>query len=155
MNKSMIACPECGNHIDVNEILKHQLQEEFKSKLENVKSRLIKDQDSKIKSIIDAKKLDFKKEIEKENEDRINEMEQELSQKSEKLKSLNKKEGEILRLKRDFNLLKEQSDIEAKKKVNEALESEYDRLSNLANCKSQMKIKELEKKLEDQIDLTQ
>ena len=155
MNKSMIACPECGNHIDVNEILKHQLQEEFKSKLENIKSRLIMDQDSKIKSIIDAKKLDFKKEIEKENEDRINEMEQELSQKSEKLKSLNKKEGEILRLKRDFNLLKEQSDIEAKKKVNEALESEYDRLSNLANSKSQMKIKELEKKLEDQIDLTQ
>ena len=90
MNKSMIACPECGNHIDVNEILKHQLQEEFKSKLENIKSRLIKDQDSKIKSIIDAKKLDFKKEIEKENEDRINEMEQELSQKSEKLKNLNK-----------------------------------------------------------------
>ena len=34
MNNSMIACPECGNHIDVNEILKHQLQEEFKSKLE-------------------------------------------------------------------------------------------------------------------------
>ena len=33
MNKSMIACPECGNHIDVNEILKHQLQEEFKNKL--------------------------------------------------------------------------------------------------------------------------
>ena len=66
-----------------------------------------------------------------------------------------KKEGEILRLTRKYNLLKEQSDIEAEKKVNKALESEYDRLSNLANSKSQMKIKELEKKLEDQIDLTQ
>ena len=155
MNKSMIACPECGNHIDVNEILKHQLQEEFKSKLEKEKSRLIEEQDSKIKSIIGKKKQDFKKEIEKEIEDRINEMEQELSQKSEKLKSLNKKEGEILRLKREYDLLKEQSEIDAEKKVNQALENEFNRLSNLANSKSQMKIKELEKKLEDQIDLTQ
>ena len=104
MNKSMIACPECGNHIDVNEILKHELQEEFKSKLENIKSRLIKDQDSKIKSIIDAKKLDYKKEIEKENEDRINEMEQELFQKYEKIKNLNKKEKEKIEL--NFVLLK-------------------------------------------------
>lgn len=155
MNKSMIACPECGNHIDVNEILKHKLQEEFKSKLEKEKSRLIEEQDSKIKSIIGKKKQDFKKEIEKEIEDRINEMEQELSQKSEKLKSLNKKEGEILRLKREYDLLKEQSEIDAEKKVNQALENEFNRLSNLANSKSQMKIKELEKKLKDQIDLTQ
>lgn len=155
MNKSMIACPECGNHIDVNEILKHKLQEEFKSKLEKEKSRLIEEQDFKIKSIIGKKKQDFKKEIEKEIEDRINEMEQELSQKSEKLKSLNKKEGEILRLKREYDLLKEQSEIDAEKKVNQALENEFNRLSNLANSKSQMKIKELEKKLKDQIDLTQ
>ena len=155
MKKSMIDCPECGNHIDVNEILKHQLKEEFKSKLEKEKSRLIEEQDSKIKSIVEAKKLNFRKEIEKENEDRINEMEKELSQKSEKLKNLNKKEGEVLRLKREYNLLKEQSEIDAEKKVSQALEKEFNRLSNLANSKSQMKIKELEKKLEDQIDLTQ
>ena len=155
MKKSMIACPECGNHIDVNEILKHQLQEEFKSKLEKEKSRLIEEQDSKIKSLVEAKNLNFRKEIEKENEDRINEMEKELSQKSEKLKNLNKKEGEVLRLKREYNLLKEQSEIDAEKKVSQALEKEFNRLSNLANSKSQMKIKELEKKLEDQIDLTQ
>ena len=82
-------------------------------------------------------------------------MEKELSQKSEKLKNLNKKEGEVLRLKREYNLLKEQSEIDAEKKVSQALEKEFNRLSNLANSKSQMKIKELEKKLEDQIDLTQ
>ena len=68
-------------------------------------------------------------------------MEKELSQKSEKLKNLNKKEGEVLRLKREYNLLKEQSEIDAEKKVSQALEKEFNRLSNLANSKSQMKIK--------------
>ena len=154
MNKSMIACPECGNHIDVNEILKHQIEDQLKSKFDLEKTKLIADQDVKLKFLINQKKVEIKEEVHKENSDRIKEMENELSQKSVQLKELNRKEGEILRLKREQKELKDQSLIEIERKVNLALEKEQERLAELANERSDMQIRTLQKQLEDQKRLT-
>jgi len=155
MNKSMIACPECGNHIDVNEILKHQIEDQLKSKFDLEKTKLIADQDVKLKFLINQKKVEIKEEFHKENSDRIQEMENELSQKSVQLKELNRKEGEILRLKREQKELKDQSLLEIERKVNLALEKEQERLAELANERSDMQIRTLQKQLEDQKRLTQ
>ena len=155
MNRSIIACPECGNHVDVNEILKHQIEDQLKSKYDLEKSKLIADQDAKLKSLIQKSKAKMKEEVHKENSERIKEMENELSQKSIQLKELNRKEGEILRLKREQKEIKEKSLLEVERKVNLALENEQDRLSKLADERSEMHIRTLKKQLEDQKSLTQ
>lgn len=48
MSKSTsIQCPDCGNQIDVNDILKHQLEELVRAEYQEEKSKLLKQQKDK------------------------------------------------------------------------------------------------------------
>ena len=131
MNKSTkINCPDCGSQIDVNKILKHQLEESLRNEFKQKQNALVETQKQRQidfqKQITDfeiekkeSKKL-FEKQIEaerkvvtekiekklknqllSENEDRFKSMQNELAEKSEKVKELFKKEAEIERLKRE------------------------------------------------------
>lgn len=178
-----IECPDCGSKIDVNEILKHQLEENIRSEYKKEAADLIKKQKEKEaalekeKQAFEAKKENeeklFQERLEKErkaaavaiesrlkaklsseNEDRLKAMQKELSEKSDKLKDLFKKEAEIERLKREKNEAEEQAKLNAQKELSKQLQLEREKIKRQAEESSEFKLKELEKQLADQKKLT-
>ena len=184
MNKNTkINCPDCGSQIDVNEILKHQLEaslrNEFKQKqnalVETQKQRQIdfqkqiedfeiekKESKKLFEEKIEAERKIVIRDIEKklknqflsENEDRFKSMQNELAEKSEKVKELFKKEAEIERLKRENEEVQEQAKLSAQKDLNKQLQLEREKIKRQAEEATEFKLKELHKQLEDQKKLT-
>ena len=184
MNKNTkINCPDCGSQIDVNELLKHQLEEslrnEFKQKqvafVETQKQKQIDFQkqiaDFEIEKIKSKKLLEEKIEEERkvvtqsiekklrdqltsENEDRLKSMQNELAEKSEKVKELFKKEAEIERLKRGNEEVREQAKLSAQKDLSKQLQLEKEKIKRQAEEATELRLKELQKQLEDQKKLT-
>ena len=178
-----VNCPDCGSQIDVNEILKHQLEEslrnEFKQKqvafVETQKQRQIdfqkqitdfenekKESEKLFEEQIEAERKLVTEKIEKklknqllsENEDRFKSMQNELAEKSEKVKELFKKEAEIERLKREKDEVQEQAKLSAQKDLSKQLQSEREKIKRQAEEAAEFKLKELQKQLEDQKKLT-
>lgn len=127
--ETQISCPNCGTQIDVNDLLKHQLEDsirkEFKEKEFSIKKELqakeekLKQEkldfeskkkeetenfqnklDTKLKQELKEKERVLKSKLLEENSERIDLLNKELNEKSEKLKELNKSKAEIERLKR-------------------------------------------------------
>ena len=145
-----ISCPCCGEKLNVNDLLKEQLLNELEINLKNEKSEYINNHISRIQK-------QNKKELEQakhEAQDALNEANLEIERKSQKIKELSGAKAEIIRLKQEYKEKDETAELEVQKKIQEALEKEESRLFDLANEKSEFKIKALEKKLEDQISLT-
>ena len=199
--QSSIQCPSCGTSIDVNDILKHQIEDalrkefqqklnaqttewetknealekakedfEFKKKKEN---ELFQDRLEKAKEEVEAKakrekqqfqeKLEVEKKeseknilsalkikLEEENKDRISLMEKELSEKSEKLRELNKMQGEISKLQREKLEMKDLIEAQAQQQLNETLVLEKEKIRKQEEEKNELKIKEYQKQAEDQ-----
>ena len=148
--QSSIQCPNCGTPIDVNDVLKHQLEDsirkEFQQKatIQNKELELKNEQLDKAKAEFEAKKKQenelfaerlererkiaekeisekLKTKLEEENKDRLLLMEKELSEKSEKIRELNKMEGEIAKLQREKLEMKDAIQAEAEKQLNTQL----------------------------------
>ena len=85
MNQNFeISCPCCGTTIDVNKLLKEKLLSELKVSLKSEENTFIRNQITKAE-------LDAHKKIEElmlENENNINEINNELNQKSKEIKRL-------------------------------------------------------------------
>ncbi|MCC9071006.1 DUF2130 domain-containing protein [Flavobacterium sp. F-65] len=177
--QSSIQCPNCGTIIDVNDILKHQLEDsirkEFQQKAtaQTKELELKNEQFEKAKTEFEAKKkqenelfaerLDREKKVaekeiteklktklDEENKDRLLSMEKELSEKSEKLRELNKMEGEIAKLQREKLEMKEAIEAESQKQLNAALVLERDKIRKQEEEKNELKIKEYQKQSDDQ-----
>ncbi|WP_409416113.1 DUF2130 domain-containing protein [Flavobacterium sp. PS2] len=177
--QSSIQCPNCGTTIDVNDILKHQLEDsirkEFQQKAtaQSKELELKNEQFEKAKAEFEAKKkqenelfterLDREKKIaekeiteklktklNEENKDRLLSMEKELSEKSEKLRELNKMEGEIAKLQREKLEIKEAIEAESQKQLNATLVLERDKIRKQEEEKNELKIKEYQKQSDDQ-----
>ncbi len=182
--QTTIQCPDCGSDIDVNDILKHQLEAAIRGEFQQKQAALIKAQKDREIALENAQK-DFeakkqrenelfknrlnkerkdlqvaieqklKKDIEEANRERLKSMETELSDKSEKLKDLFKKEAEIEKLKREKEEVGEKAKLEAQKELSAQLKSEKEKIKRLAEESNELKIKELQKQLEDQKKLTE
>ena len=168
-----IECPNCGYEIDVNEILYHQLDEELKKKYndELAKERknyegkerqleALRDKFEKEKSELDSivadqvkaelknekakLELSIKKKLEDEQADQIKELQNELDDKSEKVKELNKSKSEIERLKREKDELRDKIELESEKKLNEELKKEREIIRKAEEAKATMKLSERE-----------
>lgn len=177
--QSSIQCPNCGTTIDVNDILKHQLEDSIRKEFQqkaNAQAReleLKNEQFEKAKTEFEAKKKHenelfaerlerekktaekeitekLKTKLEEENKDRLLSMEKELSEKSEKLRELNKMEGEIAKLQREKLEIKEAIEAEAQKQLNATLVLERDRIRKQEEEKNELKIKEYQKQSDDQ-----
>ncbi|MDN3672584.1 DUF2130 domain-containing protein [Flavobacterium branchiarum] len=177
--QSSIQCPNCGTIIDVNDILKHQLEDsirkEFQQKAtaQTKELELKNEQFEKAKSEFEAKKKHenelfaerlerekktaekeitekLKTKLEEENKDRLLSMEKELSEKSEKLRELNKMEGEIAKLQREKLEMKEAIEAESQKQLNATLVLERDKIRKQEEEKNELKIKEYQKQSDDQ-----
>lgn len=177
--QSSIQCPNCGTTIDVNDILKHQLEDSIRKEFQQKATAQAKElelkneQFEKAKAEFEAKKkqenelfterLDREKKIaekeiteklktklDEENKDRLLSMEKELSEKSEKLRELNKMEGEIAKLQREKLEMKEAIEAESQKQLNAALVLERDKIRKQEEEKNELKIKEYQKQSDDQ-----
>jgi len=182
--KSKINCPSCGEEIDVNDILYHQVDQQLKKqyndelakekekyeaesfkliedrkKLEKEKEKQEEEIESKVKDKIKQKEIDLKKkykaEATEEQSDAINSLREELEEKSGKIKELNKTTVELEKVRREKDELSDSIKAEAEKELSQKLAAEKKKIQKEENDKNELKFKELEKQLEDQKKLTE
>jgi len=164
---SKINCPNCDFEIDVADILYHQVDSELKKKYNDDLAREKKkfgEQERKLKaerqSLEDAKaKLDdeiegrvkaelrdqkkkveakIKKELEEEQDEKFSNLREQLAEKSEKVKELNKSKAEIERLKMEKDELSAEFELKAQKKLNETLVVEREKIRKQEEEKATM-----------------
>jgi hypothetical protein len=192
---NQIECPSCGSSIDVQDVLSHQVEEklkrEFKEKLEKENASLQKKVDelerskqefaekqrqadrlfeeqvqAKLQVLSKSLEADLKRKITQEEQARVEALQEELKEQSEKIKELNRTKAEIEKLKREKDELKGAVEAQAEQRLSALLEEE--RAKNKARlteetgkiklqeeAKVELKIKELELKLADQKRLTE
>jgi hypothetical protein len=178
-DQTSIKCPKCGTSIDVNDILKHQLEDSIRLEFQE-KSKKDADELSAVKAQLDKEKAEFeakkkhenelfierleketkaaekeitsklKAKLEEESKDRVAEMEKELAEKSAKLRDLSKMEGEIAKLQREKLEMKDAIEAAAQKQLNETLTLEREKIRKQEDDKNELKFAALQKQLEDQ-----
>lgn len=182
--QTSIKCPNCGTSIDVNDILKHQLEDKIRAEYQQKASEQAKEMMAKnealekAKAEFEAKKkqenelfaerleketkaaekeiaVKLRAKLEEENKDRVAEMEKELAEKSTKLRELSKMEGEIAKLQREKLEMKEAIEAAAQKQLNETLTLEREKIRKQEDEKNELKFAALQKQLEDQKKLTE
>lgn len=167
-NQTQINCPECGSQIDVNDILKHQIEDNIKKEYQSKfleQSQALKKEQSEFekkrqdyetelnlakKDLEKSLKTKLKAQLAEEQSDLISNMQEELKDKSNKVKELHKKEGEILKLKREIEEATSLAKLEAQKEIDTLLKKERDNAKKEASNENELKIKEYEKQLADQ-----
>lgn len=183
-NNTQVHCPNCGSTIDVQDIIAHQLEEEIKKKyqseIESHKKRLSIEQENLLKAqkefeekkrqenLIFQQKLEaklrdekillentIKAKIENEQSERLKLMREELDQKTDQIKELNRTKAEIEALRREKETLKESIEADLARKMSEQLHAEREKIRKLEEERNELKIKELMIKLEDQKKLTE
>jgi hypothetical protein len=181
---TQIHCPNCGTAIDVQDILAHQLEDEIKQKYER-EAQAEKQRIQEREQLLKQSLADFEEKKKRENElfqerlekqlkekqaeaevkikarlqeeqsEQFKSMQQELNEKSEQLKELNRSKAEIARLMREREELKEAAMAEAQLQLNQTLLTEKDKIRKSEEEKNELRIRELQKKLEDQMKLTE
>jgi len=183
-NPNEILCPKCQTVIDVNDIITHQLQEEFKEKLKQqaevlkndfekkeadlLKQKEIFNESKKNENELFQQKLDnalkaekeliekkIKAKLKDENEEQYKALQLELNEKSEQLKELNRSKAEIEKLKREKSELKESVEAESQKALNQKLAEEKEKIRKTEHEKNELVIRELHKQIDDQKKLTE
>lgn len=183
-SQTTIKCPKCGYEINVSKILYEQVQsqlekefnernakidEEYQNKMkaiQNEKENLVKEKeniqkqiDDEVKNKLQSEKLKLEKSIregiKEESAEQIRFLENELQEKSSQLKELNKTKAEIEKLKREKDELTDKIALEKEQEFSERLKDEKLKIKKQADESNALKIKELEKQLEDQKNLAE
>jgi hypothetical protein len=182
--EAKILCPNCGTEINVNEILYHQLEEDFKKRFSTQLAEEKKKYTSELE-LLNLQKEEFEKKKQKENElfqeklqSKLREerqiiekqlkakivgeqseqfalMQNELLEQSEKLKDLSRSKAEIEKLKREKDELKESVLADAERILNQKLIEEKEKIRKVEQDRNELAIKELHKQLDDQKRLTE
>lgn len=182
--QNQIKCPNCGTSIDVQDILAHQLEEEIKQKYQSQLAAEQKKFEQEQEQLIQARR-DFELKKKQENElfqERLEKqlkedrkvleqklkaslaeeqseqlllLQNELKEKSEQVKELNRSKAEIEKLKREKSELKEVAEAEAQQRLNEQMLTEREKIRKIEENRVELRFKELQKQLEDQKKLTE
>lgn len=180
MTQTKINCPNCHTEVDVNNILYRQLQAKFNADLEQQRSAFKQQQNelekeraefekkkqnenqifqAKLTAKLKDEKLVWeqrlKQQLEKEKADEFALLQQELNEKSERIKELNTTKAEIEKLKREKEELKSSIEADAQKQLNAALQVETAKIKQQEYERNEMAINELKKQLDDQKKLTE
>lgn len=182
--ESKITCPKCGNEIDVQDVLSHQLEEDIRKTynaklaeeklkyeaqtkaLESAKAEFEEKkkkendlfQERFDKKIREEKELllpILKRKLETEKADEFKLLQTELNEQAEKLKELNLSKAEIEKLKREKDGLRETIEAESQKILTQKLQEEKEKIRKVEQDKNEMAILELKKQLDDQKKLTE
>ncbi len=157
-----IKCPKCGHEIDIENLIQAGAKETLEKELEAQRNDFVREKERAIEQALIAQKNEFKIKEEKikkslieEQQEAYQELEKELAQKSEQLKEYNKLKAEKSRLEREKEEMFERITADAEKNFGQKLLEEKQKLQKNAEEKFELKIKELEKQLEDQKQLTE
>ena len=183
-NSTTIQCPECGSSINVNDILKHQIEEslrqDFETKIKQQeelykakRERFLKEQEdfeaakanqeeAFRNQLAEATKVAEKnlhqkiqRQLEEEQSEKFELMNKELLEKSAKIKELGRMQAKISQLEREKSEMKDELQAEAEKSFNEKINTERERIQKLEKDKSELRERELLKQIEDQKKLTE
>lgn len=141
METTIVKCPQCGKEINVSEVIRLQLEDEYKKEysakvVELEKEKLEFENKKKQENTLFMKRLseemakkevELKKQVEDENLIKINLLNDELNKKSAELKDLNKTRIEIEQLKRDKEELASKITLEKERELNEKLNAEREK----------------------------
>lgn len=175
-----IKCPRCGEEIDIENLIQAEAKdtldkklaqqkaeldkqlEEYKKQTETLKSQLEKEKEKAIDDALKSQKQEFKakeeelkKNIREEQKEAYQELEKELEEKSLQIKELNKLKAEKSRLEREKEELQEKIIADTEKEFSQKLVEEKQKYQKQAEEKFELQIKELQKQLQDQKDLTE
>ena len=179
-----IKCPNCGTNIDVANILSHQLEAEYQAKyqaqiqseqskmnelveklreeklaFEEIKRREKELFDERVETSLKAERSKIeeklKLKITQEQSEQFDALQKELNEKSAQVSELNKTKAEVERLKREKEEAQSIAQLAAETKMNELLQIETEKIKKLVEDNNELKIKELQKKLDDQRTLTE
>lgn len=175
MQDNKIKCPKCGTEINISDVLKNQLETEFKAKydkekesVDNERKKLKQQQEAllkkeeeinnlleeRVKEKLSVEKRNIeqkiKKDIEKEKSEEIKLLTEELNEKSKQIQESNKLRAQLAKAEREKNELKTKIEAESEQKFNERLNKERTEIKKAVESQQELKIKELVKQLEDQ-----
>lgn len=183
-DNTTIQCPECKSQIDVNDILKHQIEDAFrkeyqskelqaKKEIKLKEDKLVQEKadfevkkskeaeefqvelDYRLKKELKLKEVKLKSKLEEENSEQLADLNKELQEQSNKLKDYNKNIAEIARLKREKEEVESKAKAEAEITFNEKLKEEAIKIKKSTDDTNELKFKEYEKQLADQKKLVE
>ena len=169
--ENKIDCPNCGQTIDVNEILYHKLDEDLRKKYADKSAKDEKRLAEKSAEIekqqksIEKQQADIQKQIaegvssnlaserakiiaeekakaEKAQSDSIALLQKELADSNERLKELNKAQAEVEKIKREKDRLEESLKLENEKQLNKQLTEERKKIRRQEAEKAELKVGE-------------
>lgn len=159
---SKIICPNCGEEIDVNEILYHQLNEQLskkyndklaqdrekirdeKKELEKEKAFLEEKVAESVKQSLKEAEAGLKQKAREEQAEQLKSLQEELKEKTGQVKELNKSKAEVEKLKRANEELKDSVELEIQKKLTEQLAQAKEKIQKIEAERVHLQIKERE-----------
>lgn len=183
-SNEQIKCPNCGTDIDVTHLLSHQLEAEYQAKFQEQLAKERHKMDHQLELLQEEKRTFeetkrrekelFQEQLEKslkderrsieeklklklaeEQRDQFDALQLELKEKSMQVSELNKTKAEVERLKREKEEAQSIAQLAAETKMNEILQLEKEKIKKLVEDSNELRIKELQKMLEDQKTLTE
>lgn len=179
-NNSTIQCPNCKHEFAIENALSQKIEDDIRAKyikrfnedkvkLESEKSRLMaeaealklqaENQDRILEDKLRLAKSQIKEEaIKKASGDmqiQLEMLNKELTEKSQKLKESQVKELELMQKEKQINEREESLKLDLEKQMNARQKEIEDRVKKTESERSDLKIKELEKKLADQVELAE
>ena len=185
MNKNnTVLCPNCKTPVDVQDILKHQLEDQIKKKYQEElqkqqqnfnqqreqlakaeqefndkrakQNEIFKQElEKKLKAEILNKEQQLKAKLEEQNEEQIQLLKTQISEQNNKVKELNAAKIEVEKLKREKELAKEEAELKAQQMLSKQLQEEKLRIKKSVMEEKELQMRELMKQLEDQKKLTE
>ena len=134
-------------------------REELLAEKARQEEEVAKQVNDEVKQKVKEKELALKKklkaEAEEEQSSALSSLREELDEKSSKIKELNKTSIELEKIKREKDELEESLKLESERELNKKLQEEKEKIKKDESAKNELKLRELEKKLEDQKKLTE
>jgi hypothetical protein len=183
MSRDLINCPHCQAEIDVSQTLYQQLEEQIRrehlyamqqerkeqeairntleverKKVEEEKRNMQDQVIAKVQAELKQEQEKLKKrlvaQIREEQSEELRIQQEELEEKSKQIKELRKTSAELAKLKREKDELEETLKAQAQEELSLRIAEEKEKVRREMDAKAELKIKELQKQLEDQKLLT-
>ncbi len=169
-NKELMAteikCPNCGHQFEPNDSIREEIEKELRSKAADWQKK--KNEEFQVKLDDEKKKLqqsleeNIRKNITGDFENKLRMLEQNNKDNEEKLKlsrqkelEFLKKEQELLSKEKEIDLQLQRLLLEERSKLSEIIRKEEAEKNSLKDTENQMRLKELEKQLDDQKKLAE
>ena len=146
---NIISCPKCGEIIDVNAIIYKKISSEFDAALEKEKSELYKKMNSDLNLKLKESETKIKETLKKENSDIIQSLQNELNEKTSKIKELNSAKIEIEKLKRENLEIESKISLSKEQEFSKKIQEEKEKISKQIYDNFYLKERENKKVIDD------